>query len=75
MHTNSAKALKAYREGKTLYDFVDYQNAEKYFKQAVETDKGFYEAYMMLGELLFRQARYGEAAENYRNAVNIDSLH
>jgi len=56
------------------YDFVDFRNAEINFQRAVQTDPRFIEAYMMLGELFYRQKRYAEAAENYKMAVKIDSL-
>jgi hypothetical protein len=72
-HTTSGKALKAYKEGLTSFDYIDYLTAERCFKQAIETDKGFFEAYMMLGELLSKQKRYAEAAHNFQMAVHIDS--
>jgi outer membrane protein OmpA-like peptidoglycan-associated protein len=73
-HTTSAKALKAYKSGLTAFDYIDYLNAEKYFNQAIETDNKFFEAYMMMGELLSKQRRYSEAASNFQKAVQIDSL-
>ncbi|TFG41939.1 MAG: tetratricopeptide repeat protein, partial [Bacteroidia bacterium] len=45
----------------------------RYFNQAIETDDKFFEAYMMMGDLLLKQKRYGEAASNYQKAVEIDS--
>ncbi|HPM87079.1 MAG: OmpA family protein [Bacteroidales bacterium] len=72
-HTSSNKALKLYNEGMKYYDFVDYNSAEMYFRHAIEADKGFYEAYMILGELLSKQKRFSEAADNYKMAVKIDS--
>jgi hypothetical protein len=72
-HTTSAKALKAYKSGLAAFDYIDYINAENYFKQALDIDDKFYEAYMTLGELLSKQKRYGEAAYNYHKAIQIDS--
>jgi outer membrane protein OmpA-like peptidoglycan-associated protein len=72
-HTTSPKALKAYKSGLTAFDYIDYLNAEQYFNQAIETDKKFFEAYMMMGELLSKQRRYIEAARNFQKAVQIDS--
>ncbi len=72
-HTTSAKALKAYKAGLTAFDYIDYFNAEQYFNQAIETDNKFFEAYMMMGELLSKQKRYSEAAINFHKAVKIDS--
>ena len=73
-HTNSNRALKLYNDAMAAYDFIDFRNAELNFKRAIQNDPKFYEAYMMLGELFFRQKRYAEAAENYRIAVKLDSL-
>ena len=73
-HTNSNRALRLYNDGMSAYDFVDFRNAEINFQRAIQVDPKFYEAYMMLGELYFRQKRYSEAAENYKIAVKLDSL-
>ena len=74
LHTSSGKALKIYNEGLSAYDYLDYAAAEKDFKQAVTIDKSFYEAYIMIGELMAKQNRNLEAALNYKAAVRIDSL-
>jgi hypothetical protein len=73
-HTKSNKALKSYNEGVTAYDYLDFGNAEILFKAAISTDKTFFEAYMMLGELMEKQRRYSEAVVNYRTAVRLDSM-
>lgn len=72
-HTASNKALKAYKDGQRAFDFLDFNSAEVFFKQAIAADSKFYEAYMMLGELMSKQRRFKEAAANYRMAVKIDS--
>lgn len=74
-HTSSGKALKAYNEGVTAFDYLDYIKAEIYFREAISIDKRFYEAYMMLGELMAKRRRYSEASLNYKVAVKIDSLY
>ena len=74
-HTNSNRALKAYNEGISAYDYLDLNKAEEYFKEAISVDKEFFEAYMMLGELLAKQRRFSEASRNYRIAVKIDSMY
>ncbi|MGC1390669.1 MAG: OmpA family protein [Bacteroidales bacterium] len=74
LHTSSNKALKIYNEGVTAYDFLDYGNAETEFKEAISIDNKFFEAYMMLGELMAKQSRFSEASVNYKKAVKIDSL-
>ena len=74
-HTDSNRALKAYKDGLQRYDYLQMAEAELLFKQAIDLDNEFYEAYMMLGELLYKLKRYEESAKNYRKAVEIDSLH
>lgn len=73
-HTESNRALKFYNEGVTSFDFMDYPKAEAYLKEAISIDNSFYEAYMMLGELLSKQKRYSEASANFKMAVRLDSL-
>jgi len=57
-----------------MFDFFDYKNAERSLKDAIATDRKFYEAYIMLGELMAKQNRFAEAASYYQEAVRIDSL-
>src|ERR1035437_2392880 len=73
-HTSSNKALKAYNEGSSAYDYFNFDVAESKFKEAISIDKGFYEPYMMLGELMSKLKRYSEAVYYYKSAVGIDSL-
>jgi outer membrane protein OmpA-like peptidoglycan-associated protein len=73
-HTSSNKALKVYNEGVSAYDYLDYSKAEYSFKTAISLDSKFYEAYMMLGELMTKLKRYAEASSNFQIAVRIDSL-
>jgi flagellar motor protein MotB len=74
LHTSSNKALKIYNEGVSAYDYLDYNKAESDFKTAASIDNQFYEAYIMMGELMEKQSRYKEASINYKIAVKIDSL-
>ncbi len=74
LHTSSNKALKAYNEGKSFFDYVDFRNAEINFKTAISYDNRFFEAYMMLGELMTKENRFSEASKYYSEAVKIDSM-
>jgi flagellar motor protein MotB/tetratricopeptide (TPR) repeat protein len=74
LHTSSNKALKIYNEGISAYDYLDFNAAESNFREAISIDNKFFEAYLMLGELMSKQNRYIEAASNYKTAVHIDSL-
>jgi tetratricopeptide (TPR) repeat protein len=73
-HTNSSKALKAYTAGKEEYDFLYFDSAENLLKEAIKADNNFYEAYMVLGEMMSKIRRFSESADFYRKAVKIDSL-
>jgi flagellar motor protein MotB len=74
LHTSSNRALKAYNDGKQSYDFLDLKNAEKFLKAAIAADGKFYEAYMILGEMMSKLRRFSESADYYRKAVKVDSL-
>ena len=73
-HTSSDKALKIYKEGVSAFEYFDFQGAEALLNQAISIDKNFYEAYVMLGEVMEKQKKYSKAAANYITAVRIDSL-
>jgi outer membrane protein OmpA-like peptidoglycan-associated protein len=73
-HTSSNKALKVYKDGVTAFDYLEFSKAEKEFREAISIDPKFYEAYMMMGELMAKQGRHFEASLNYKKAVKIDSL-
>jgi hypothetical protein len=73
-HTNSNRALTNYINGKQEYDFLYFDSAENLLKEAIKIDEKFYEAYMVLGEMMFKLKRYSESANYYNKAVKIDSL-
>ncbi|HCC71627.1 MAG TPA: hypothetical protein DEQ09_10825 [Bacteroidales bacterium] len=73
LHTRSNKALKAYNEAKTAYDFINYKEAEHYLLDAVKIDPGFIEAHLLLAELSKDILKYKQSAEAYHNLVLIDS--
>ncbi len=73
-HTSSNRALKFYNDGVTAFEYFDFKQAEANFKEALEQDKKFYEAYIMLGDLMSKQKKFSQSASYYRSAVRIDSL-
>jgi flagellar motor protein MotB len=73
-HTNSSRALRAYDQGKQEYDFFFFDKAEASLKDAIQADNRFYEAYMLLGEMMYKLKHYNESAQYYQQAVRIDSL-
>lgn len=74
LHSSSGKAVDLYNKGVQSFDYFDFNKAEVLFKEALERDNKFFEAYLMLGDLYTKQKKYKEAAENYLAAVNIDSV-
>jgi outer membrane protein OmpA-like peptidoglycan-associated protein len=74
-HTSSGKALKIYKEAVAAFDYLEFTKAEKDLREAVSIDPKFYEAYMMMGELMAKQGRHFEASLNYKKAIKIDSLY
>jgi outer membrane protein OmpA-like peptidoglycan-associated protein/tetratricopeptide (TPR) repeat protein len=74
-HTSSSRAVRAYSSGKQNYEYLFFDLAEKELKEAISLDRNFYEAYIVLGEMLSKLKRYSEAARYYSEAVRIDSLY
>jgi tetratricopeptide (TPR) repeat protein len=74
-HTLSNRALKAYKDGVSAYDYFDYNSAETYFREAISIDNKFYEAYLMLGEVMTNTKNFPQASIYYGSAVRIDSLY
>lgn len=74
LHTRSNKALKAYNDGKTAYDFVSYAEAEMNLIEATEKDPGFIEAFLLLAELYKDTRKYEKSIEAYQRVIEIDSL-
>jgi outer membrane protein OmpA-like peptidoglycan-associated protein len=72
--TSSSSALKAYKEGVSATENLQYSLAEAYFREAVREDDTFFEAHIQLGELFLMLKRNTEAAYHYKKAVRIDSL-
>ena len=74
-HTRSNRAVGAYSNALREYDFLYYTNAEKLLKEAIAADNNFYEAHMLMGEMMSKLKRFTEAAFHYQQAVRIDSLY
>ncbi|MEZ5083302.1 MAG: hypothetical protein R2750_07620 [Bacteroidales bacterium] len=55
LSTSSKKAQKAYEAGESAYRINDLESAEYFFKQAVEIDHEFFEAWIVLGEIYEEQ--------------------
>ena len=73
LHTISNKALREYNDGKQAYNYFDFTKAESYLKEAIRTDPGFYEAYLIYAEMLTDMERFEDAKVNYKKVVKLDS--
>ncbi|MEZ5149263.1 MAG: hypothetical protein R2759_19885 [Bacteroidales bacterium] len=74
LSSKSKKAIKAYEAGETAFRLQDYPNAEMFFKQSIELDPVFFEAWVMLGELYEKTKYDSSAIDAYRHALAIDSV-
>ena len=74
LSTKSKKAEKAYINGENSFRIQDLSGAEKYFQKAVEIDPGFFEAYMMLGDIYEKNDNDTNAVIAYSKAIEIDPI-
>ena len=50
----------------------DFENAEKYFKNAIIVNNNYYEAYFNLGLLYYNHSKFEEALDYYKRAYILD---
>ncbi len=62
---------EAFMEGITYYQKNDFVNAERSFKNAVQADTAFADAWGWLGRVYFTVANYPEAATAYARAAQL----
>jgi hypothetical protein len=72
-HTRSNRALRFYLQGKSDLDMLFIDQAEHNFILATKEDKGFYEAWLMLGQLYNDKENWADGVKCLSNAVAIDS--
>ncbi len=70
--TNSAKAIKLYRQGQHNYNLVYLEDAEKDLMKAIAVDEEFLEAYMLLGDVYKSLGKKARAIRIYREVIKID---
>lgn len=71
--TDSKRAIKFYELGKTNYELGYYPLAEQYLKDAIKTDAGFQNAYLVLAEVYWDQQKFADAIKYYADGLAIDS--
>jgi tetratricopeptide (TPR) repeat protein len=62
---------EAFMQGITYYQSNDFVNAERAFKEAVQADSNFADAWGWLGRVYFTVANYPEAATAYARAAQL----
>lgn len=70
--SNNTKAVKHYRQATAYYDQRRYQEALDELKSAIEKDKNFVEAYMLMGDIYSDMGKKEESAAAYEEAVRIN---
>jgi len=70
---NPAKARQAMEKGKLFLQYGDYENAHKFFEEAVKGDPDLFEAQLYLADVFFYEKNWDEAAWYYKMVYNNDS--
>ena len=70
--TKSSKAIKCYENATKYYDARKNSDAEKELLKAIEYDKNFIEAHMLLGDVYTDAKFYDAAIKEYKKAIAID---
>ncbi len=71
--TKSKKAIEAYNNGIRSYSLNNYNNAEKYFLDAIKEDELFIEAYLILAEVYEDNNQPVKSIQIYRKAFQINA--
>ena len=70
-----AKKMKFYNKGKTLFEKGDFVKAGLQFKNALQIDPKFADAYYMTGMVLMKQGNFSNAFGNFSKSVELDPNH
>ena len=70
--SNNTKAVKYYRQAASYFDVRNYDEALNQLKLAIEKDKNFVEAYMLMGDIYSDIGKKEESAAAYEEALRID---
>jgi outer membrane protein OmpA-like peptidoglycan-associated protein len=73
LSTKNSRAVRFFRSGMQQFELLNYEDALTHFKQAISADKGFFEAYLLTGDVYFEMKDYRNAAGFYQKAVSIDT--
>lgn len=74
LHLSTFKiALKFYKKGEILYEKERYEDANKLFKDAIDTDHNYVDAYFKWGMSLFELKDYNGAIDKFKTCTILDS--
>lgn len=71
LSTTNTRARRAFEEAIQFYQLRNFRAAEASFRQAVQHDPRFIEAYIILGEMLQQQQKHDDAIDAYSRAIGI----
>jgi outer membrane protein OmpA-like peptidoglycan-associated protein len=72
LSTKSSKAIKFYREAMANYNLMYYDEAIKNLKLAIETDKKFIDAYILIGEVNIDNGNEKDAIRYFIESIKIN---
>jgi len=70
--SDNSKAVKLYRQATAYYDQRKNQEALDELKKAIEKDKNFVEAYMLMGDIYSDMGKKEESVAAYEEALRIN---
>jgi tetratricopeptide (TPR) repeat protein len=68
------KEVKLLRQGNKQYEKGEYKDAEISYRKSFETKNDYYKGYFNLGDALYKQEKYDEAANYFSKIVQSDNV-
>lgn len=72
LSSKSSKAIKLYQEALANYNLLYYREAIKNLKSAIEADKKFIEAYILIGEISMDNGQEKEAIRDFIESIQLN---
>lgn len=69
--SESRRAIKLFEEARGKYEYSKNEEAEKLLQQAIKEDNDFFEAHMMLANVLDDLGKNQDAIQHYKKAIEI----
>jgi Ca-activated chloride channel homolog len=71
---HAQKEVKSLREGNKKYESGDYKGAEISYRKSLETKNDYYKGQFNLGDAMYRQKNYEEAAGIFQNLAKTEGM-